>query len=394
MKDIASIASGHTWPHVPLGSVAFVEKTRHDGNLPYVGLEDISNRTGEFLGSKAPQSVRSTTFRFTREHVLYGRLRPYLNKAFLPSFEGHCSSEIFPLRPSERLDRRYLFYWLTWPKTCDRISATSTGARMPRANMNEVMRFDIPLPPLEEQKRIVAVLDQAFAALDRARAHAEANLADSEKLLERAIGSVFTSSEAEGWDSAPLVSLANINYGYTAKSNPEPVGPKLLRITDIQEGEVNWETVPFCMVNDREIRKFSVIDGDLVFARTGATTGKSLLLKGPPNAVCASYLIRLRLKGGSLTPDFLNYFFQSDKYWDEVRRGISGSTQGGFNASKLGAMIVPVPPAERQAELVWKLTNIKYTAKRARSEYEYKLKNIDNLRQSLLQKAFSGRLTA
>src|SRR5207249_6048829 len=123
--------------------------------LPYVVLEHLESHTARFIGSNEPQHVKSSTFRFSDKHVLYGRLRPYLNKALAPDFEGHCSTEIFPLKPRPELSREYLLYWLLAGETCDRINATCTGARMPRAQMNEVLSFEFLLPPLPEQQRIV-----------------------------------------------------------------------------------------------------------------------------------------------------------------------------------------------------------------------------------------------
>ncbi|MGB0960897.1 MAG: hypothetical protein ACPGVK_11660, partial [Halocynthiibacter sp.] len=97
----------------PLNQVASLSKVK-GGSRPliYVGLEDISSDgTGQFLGSREFQSGKSTTFEFGGDHLLYGRLRPYLNKVLLPDFEGHCSSEIFPILTSSSLDRSFLFYW-------------------------------------------------------------------------------------------------------------------------------------------------------------------------------------------------------------------------------------------------------------------------------------------
>ena len=82
-------------------------------------------------------------------------------------------------------------------------------------------------------------------------------------------------------------------YGYTASAATEPIGPHLLRITDIQNGSVNWETVPYCDCPGPQ--KFLLEKGDILFARTGATTGKSFLIEECPTAVFASYLIRLRV---------------------------------------------------------------------------------------------------
>jgi type I restriction enzyme, S subunit len=89
------------WRVKRLGDVCAVDKAQGlHHQLPYVGLEHIESHTAQFIGSTEPQSVKSSTFRFSGEHFLCGRLRPYLNKVLAPDFEGHCSTEIFPIRPS------------------------------------------------------------------------------------------------------------------------------------------------------------------------------------------------------------------------------------------------------------------------------------------------------
>ena len=147
------------WQRKLLGQICSFDKVQGiHRDLPYVGLEHIESNTARFIGSLAPQSVKSSTFKFSNRHVLFGRLRPYLNKALAPDFEGHCSTEIFPIWPGPEVVREYLLYWLLSDDVVERITATSTGARMPRANMNEVLGFEFPLPPFSEQKRIVDIL--------------------------------------------------------------------------------------------------------------------------------------------------------------------------------------------------------------------------------------------
>jgi type I restriction enzyme S subunit len=155
---------GSDWVEKKLGEVCEYDKVQGiHKNLPYVGLEHIESNTAKFIGSHEPYAVKSMTFRFSTNHVLYGRLRPYLNKALSPNFDGHCSTEIFPLKPGKGLSREYLLYWLLCDSTCEQINATCTGTRMPRAQMNKVLGFFFPLPPLPEQRRIVAQLDALSA---------------------------------------------------------------------------------------------------------------------------------------------------------------------------------------------------------------------------------------
>lgn len=155
------------------------------------------------------------------------------------------------------------------------------------------------------------------------------------------------------WCEARLGDISDINYGFTAKASFEVPGPKFLRITDIQNGRVDWNTVPSCPITDTEYQKHKLDQNDIVFARTGATTGKSYLIQNiPPTSVAASYLIRLRLHDQNVLPEFVSLFFQTPDYWDMVNAGTTGSAQGGFNASKLGDLILPKPPIEEQKRIV------------------------------------------
>ena len=148
------------WEEKKLGEVCQYDKNKNTRtDLPYVGLENIESDTGKFIGSKKPSQVKSSTFYFSSQHILYGRLRPYLNKVLLPDFSGHCSTEIFPIKANKLTVREFLFYWFMMDATVSKINATWTGARMPRANMKEVINFYIGIPPLPEQKRIVKKLD-------------------------------------------------------------------------------------------------------------------------------------------------------------------------------------------------------------------------------------------
>ena len=151
---------GDSWEEKTLGEVVEYDKNQnvHKG-LPYVGLEHIESNSGRFIGSLDPQEVKSSTFHFNDEHVLYGRLRPYLNKVLLPEFEGHCSTEIFPIKVKNEIKREFLFYWLIAGSTVKKIDSTWTGARMPRANMNQVLGFDFAFPSIEEQQTIIKKLN-------------------------------------------------------------------------------------------------------------------------------------------------------------------------------------------------------------------------------------------
>lgn len=148
------------------------------------------------------------------------------------------------------------------------------------------------------------------------------------------------------WEIATVKELCGQpQYGYTESATHEAVGPKFLRITDIQNGEVNWGAVPFCRCD--ETPKYRLADGDILFARTGATTGKSYLVHNPPEAVFASYLIRIRA-GSRVLPEYVWWYFQSSGYWTSVFGGIDDGNRPNMNGTKLAALRIPFPKTKAQ----------------------------------------------
>jgi type I restriction enzyme S subunit len=194
-----------------------------------------------------------------------------------------------------------------------------------------------------------------------------------------------------GWLTKTLSEVSTINYGYTESASSEPVGPRFLRITDIQNDGVDWAEVPYCKIDATDLPKYRLAENDIVFARTGATTGKSFMVKCPPEAVFASYLIRLRLLDSKLLPEFVALFFQTSSYWQSIKDGSSGSAQGGFNATKLGALSLPVPPLSEQQRIVTLLDEAFDGIATAKANAEKNLLNARAIFESHLQSVFAQR---
>lgn len=197
----------------------------------------------------------------------------------------------------------------------------------------------------------------------------------------------------EGWAKATVGEISeDISYGFTAKASSFPVGPRLLRITDIQNGSVKWESVPYCEIPKGKVHNYLLRSGDIVFARTGATTGKSYLINSCPEAVFASYLIRIR-PIPSVLYGFLAYFFQSADYWSQISDNISGSAQPNCNATKLASLELPVPPLNEQRRIVAKLEKLVGKVDACQKRLERIPLILKRFRQSVLAAACSGRLT-
>ncbi len=173
------------WRWVKLGDVCRQDRqivesfSSEAGALAYYSLEHIEAETGRILKSpleRVEDEGKSTTFRFDERHVLYGKLRPYLNKVALPDAPGRCTTEMIPLLPLDDVDREFLAWLLRRRETVDFAMQDKTGSRMPRADMGSFLQMHVPLPPLSEQRRIAGLLREQMAAVEKARAAAEEEL--------------------------------------------------------------------------------------------------------------------------------------------------------------------------------------------------------------------------
>ena len=135
----------------------------------------------------------------------------------------------------------------------------------------------------------------------------------------------------------------SIQYGYTGKAISEGKY-KMLRITDIQNNSVNWTSVPFVEIKDDKAEDYLLYDGNILFARTGATVGKSFLVENlNEKSVFASYLIRINLSK-NLNVKYVNYFLESGFYWQQISERAIGTGQPNVNGTILGELKIPPSP--------------------------------------------------
>ena len=200
----------------------------------------------------------------------------------------------------------------------------------------------------------------------------------------------------ESWEWVRWGTLSeSIQYGYNAPAQ-ENGRIKMVRISDIQDNSVMWETVPYCDIKEGEIDAYLLKPNDILFARTGGTVGKSYLVKEvPEEAIYAGYLIRTRYSN-QLCPQYLKYFMESELYWSQLREGTIATAQPNCNGKTLGNILVPIPPSHEQLRIVEKLNAvmallIEYGTVDSKLKY---LNNIfpERLKKSILQEAVQGKL--
>jgi type I restriction enzyme S subunit len=282
---------------------------------------------------------------FRAGQVLFGKRRAYQRKVSLPDFNGICSGDILVFQPKNaELLPEFLPYLVQSNGFFDHALGTSAGSLSPRTKWQELAKYEFALPPIAEQHRIIKLIKNIDQLIE---AHREIPFGQQREAMLLDLLRV----NSQGSKSVCLNEISTISYGYTESAFREIVGPKFLRITDIQDGAVDWESVPYCRIDDATFAKQKLNDGDIVFARTG-TVGKSFLVRNPPDAVSASYLIRVQADTIKVIPEFLFLNFQTRDYWKQIHAGKSGSVQGGFNASKLGKLEIPLPPLAKQLEIV------------------------------------------
>ena len=166
----------------------------------------------------------------------------------------------------------------------------------------------------------------------------------------------------------------------------------MVRITDIQDNSIMWNDVPYCQIDDTKIPQYMLHKGDILFARTGSTVGKSILIKDAPfDAVFAGYLVRTQCVSNIL-PQFAKCFLESSVYWNQLKSGMTATAQPNFNGEKLSSMIFPLPPLAEQKRIVAKVEELFAYADQIGSASEEITKTAQRLDKKILDLAIRGKL--
>jgi type I restriction enzyme S subunit len=303
------------------------------------------------------------------------------------------------LTPREGLLPRYFFHLMTSEAYKDFIAALADGANINNLKFSDLQRFPVPVAPLPEQHRIVAILDEAFDGIATAKANAEKNLRNARALFESHLQAVFTERGA-GWVEAALSELCDIKHGYAfeGKFFSSEGDYVLLTPGNFHEKGGYRDRGEKQKYYTGEIpRDYVLNEGDLLVAMTEQAAG----LLGSPILVPESdkFLHNQRLGlvtqkyGTAWTNEFFFHVFNTQTVRKEIHRSASGVKVRHTSPTKIGQVLVAFPTsAIEQKRIVAALASLADETQRLESIYQQKLTALDDLKKSLLHQAFSGKL--
>ena len=383
-----------SWPTVSLGSIVVLDR---DGAEPsalpletrYVGLEHIeSDGTLNSVSTIGTAELKSTKFRFDREHILYGKLRPYLRKIARPDFRGVCSTDIIPIRLTAAIDRGYLFHFLRSPEMVALANSRCTGANLPRLNPSQLEAFEIPLPPFPEQHRIAAILDAA----DVLRAKRRESIEQLDSLIQATFLEMFGDpvTNPKGWGTHALGDLGEWRTGGTPSRNHP----------DYFAGDVPWFSSGelnsiYVAANSKErITESAVRESAAKWIPVGSLMlgmyDTAALKASITSAECTcNQAIAFSSLHAHLTLPL--YVYSSITVGREhFRRLQRGVRQKNLNLAMIRAITIPSPPLALQDRFASIVESIEQQKIRLKAH----LAELDALFSSLQSRAFNGELVA
>ena len=388
------------WPIVSLESIATIDRSVVDPrDLPegtqYVGLDGIPSGGGAVRAiSLSNGDLRSSKFRFSPAHVLFGKLRPYLAKVAVVDFDGVCSTDILPIRPGPELDRDYLRHFLLQPQVVARAASLATGANLPRLSPKALGAFPIPLPSKAQQQRIAHILDRTESARFKRRLA----IARTDELTRSIFLDMFGDpvSNSMHWsESWSLGDVADITSGVTKgrKLNGSPTREvPYLAVVNVQDGRLDLSKVKTIEATEAEINGLRLSRGDLLLTEGGDPDklGRGCLWANElPECIHQNHIFRVRLRDDRVMPDFLSWLIASQRgkrYFLKSAKQTTGIAT--INLGQLRAFPLIVPPVELQREFTCVLERIA----KMKERIWMSMGTLDALFASLQHRAFRREL--
>jgi type I restriction enzyme S subunit len=291
---------------------------------------------------------------------------------------------------------KYLWYFMRSSMYSNFIGSLSGGTNINNLNFRELGRLPVPLPPLEEQKRIVAVLDQTFAALDRARAHAEANLADAHELFGAALQAIGKHGSTVQWRKLRLGSIVRrLTNGYVGPIRNVYVdaGVPYLLARHVRNNALNFDGRTYISPEFNEKNKKSKLKaGDVLLVQSGHIGHSAVVTDDHEGHNCHAMIVISSIDEIVSGP-YLSMMFNTPIMQEAFQRIRTGSTVPHLTCKMVKELMLDIPPREAQDRIMAQASTLRAQTAFAMKSYEANVSDITALRQSLLEKAFAGELT-
>ncbi|MDO6658654.1 restriction endonuclease subunit S [Anaerobacillus sp. 1_MG-2023] len=403
------------------------EQIQPDGSEDYIGLEDLQKGGGIIQRGNA-QGLKSKKVVFKSGDVIYGKLRPYLNKHAFVNFDGIASTDILVYRSKNLISNKLLNYYLGLPHVIQFANANSSGINLPRVSPKTMNSLPVPLPPLNEQKRITdkverllnkideakrlideaketfelrraAILDKAFRGELTAEWRKQNNKTeeknlknDKSTLLEYFPKAISLKDYPQSWLLTNIDEICKDSfYGPRfSKNDYTSDGFPTIRTTDMtKDGEIELNNPPYVKVTQEKLYKFQLKKGDLLVTRTGSI-GTMAVFNGDYDAIPSAYLIRFRFKE-AIDSRFIFYYLMSPIGQQMLGLGATAITQPNINAKTIKNIPVFIPSLTEQKKIV-ELLDSTFAKEKELLNIIPAVEEIDKLKQAVLAKAFRGEL--
>ena len=294
------------------------------------------------------------------------------------------------LVPNKNLSSLYLYYFLD--KSVELLNSLGTGATFKELSSAKLADVQIPLPPLTEQQRIVVILDETFAAIDRAKANAETNRQNARALFESYLQSVFA-NPGEGWEEKLLSSICDVKDGTHDSPRYVETGVPFVTQKNIREDGLTLSNTKFISIEDHQnfYRRSNAAYGDILLSMIGANRGMACLVDH--NSVFSIKNVALIKGNNKVNQSYLLYFLKSPKAKKYVLDNSNGGAQEFIGLSQLRKFPIVYVSLPIQQTIVAKLDALSAETKKLEAIYRQKIADLDELKKAILQKAFRGELS-
>jgi type I restriction enzyme S subunit len=395
---------------VDYGSTTKSEPSQISSEDWVLELEDIEKDSSRLLQriTFGQRQSKSTKSRFQSGDLLYGKLRPYLNKVLIADRAGYCTTEIVPIRTGPHLDNRYLFYWLKHPAFLKYVEAKSHGMNMPRLGTDTAKAAPFVLAPRSEQTRIADQLDKLLARVQACNDRIDQVPSTLKRFRQSVLAAATSGRLTQDWrDEAKNSSewsavrlsdvIVEMRNGLAAKPTETSPGAKILRISAVRAGRLDLTDHRYLVVNEKDAVQYSLKENDLLFTRYNGSleyVGVCALVRSNANGyVYPDKLIRVRLNRTKANAQFIEIVFGSEHVRHQIENFVKSSAgQKGISGTDLKSTHFMLPPIDEQSEIVRRVEALFKLADRIEARYMAARAQAQRLTPLLLAKAFRGEL--